>query len=89
MEKFTTRPPADRLRDVYARVGAVGEALDCGDVEEARGIIADLEGELAVLLGENRRPFVCRTCTLTFRWPGELERHGFVSGHGLEESQAA
>jgi hypothetical protein len=61
----------------------VNEALDCGDIDEARAVAGDLESDLARILGEDKLPYSCR-CGLTFRWPGELDRHQCVSGHRLE-----
>ncbi len=78
----TRNRPAD-LRDVYARIVAAREALDCDNVGEARGILGDLESDLGRLLGVDRRPYACRVCTLTFRFPGELSRHE-ASGHPPE-----
>lgn len=91
MTQNTTTPtrqqPPDLLRDAYARAIAVGEALDCGDVEEARQIVGDLERDLSRILGDDRRPYACDSCVLTFRLPGERDDHE-RTGHPPELTDA-
>jgi hypothetical protein len=57
-------------RDLAARVTAASEALEVGDVEHVRDLLADLERELF----PRRNRFACE-CGLTFEWPGLLDRH--------------
>jgi hypothetical protein len=73
--------------DVLSRLIAASEALDCGDVGEARAILGDLERELSRLLGVGGRPFACRSCTMTFRFPGAREDHERTA-HPPELTQA-
>jgi hypothetical protein len=65
-----------------ARVTAAAEALEAGDVELAREILADLLGEVAPI----SHRFRCLDCGTTFEWPGLHERHCAVSGHRLRKA---
>jgi hypothetical protein len=75
--------PAELLRDAFVRVIAVNEALDYGDVDEARAVASDLEHDLARALGADKWRYVC-ACGATFRWPGERDHHERMSGHDFE-----
>jgi hypothetical protein len=75
----------DILRDAYARVIVLNEALDCGDVGEAQAIGSNLEHDLANELGADRCPYRCG-CGLEFPWPGLLDAHQRRSGHALKEA---
>ncbi len=80
--------PEPPVYNLLARIVAVAEALDCGDVEEARQVIFDIEAELEV--GAYPPPVACGTCGSEFMWPGLLERHMNVSTCGLtDEAWAA
>jgi hypothetical protein len=71
------------VRDAFVRVVMVNEALDVGDVDGARAVSGDLESDLARRLGADLRPYRC-ACGMSFEWPGLLDAHQCVSGHGLE-----
>lgn len=61
--------------NLLARIVAAAEAIECGDLEEAGGLLADLERELAQAVGAAERPHICPECALPFRFPGALEMH--------------
>jgi hypothetical protein len=63
-----------------ARVIRAREALQDGDVGLAEQVLGDLETELTPA----RRRCRCETCSVSFLWPGELQRHQDVSGHDWE-----
>ena len=62
-------------RDVLARLIAIREALEDGDVGMASAVAADFEDELAAELSQSDRRSTCRACRQRFRWPGELAAH--------------
>ena len=61
------------LQDAAGRLGRILHALDAGDVDLARLVAETAENDLSRALGG--RPAICPHCTLTFRWPGELQEH--------------
>jgi uncharacterized membrane-anchored protein len=67
---------------IAARVIRAREAIVDGESGVALAILVELERELA----EPERSLRCPDCSLTFRWPGERDRHFAVSGHGIEEA---
>jgi hypothetical protein len=67
-----------------ARITRAREALVDGETELALAVLVEIESELA----ESERSLSCPDCSLTFRWPGERDRHFAVSGHGIEEEAA-
>jgi hypothetical protein len=67
-----------------ARITRTREALVDGESGVALAILVELERELA----KPERSLRCPDCSLTFRWPGERDRHFTVSGHGIEEEPA-
>jgi hypothetical protein len=69
---------------IAARITRAREAIVDGESSVALAILAELERELA----EPERSLGCPGCSLTFRWPGERDRHFSVSGHGIEEEAA-
>ena len=73
------------LRDAFVRVVVLNEALDCGDIGEAREIASDLERDLAKELGADLHPHRC-TCGERFPWPGLLDAHQRQLGHVLREA---
>jgi hypothetical protein len=64
------------------RITRAREALVDGEHDVALAILVELERELA----ESERSLRCPDCSLTFRWPGERDRHFAVSGHGIAEA---
>jgi hypothetical protein len=69
---------------IAARVIRAREAIVDGEHDLAVAILLELEREI----GEPERSPRCPDCSLTFRWPGERDRHFAVSGHGIEEAAA-
>lgn len=70
--------------NLLARIIAAGEALDCGDVGEARAILADVECDLTPA----RPRFACASCGLAFEWPGLAAAHELAC-HVLDEKEEA
>jgi len=66
--------------NIAAQITHAREALADGEQDLALAILAELERELQPV-----RWLGCPDCQLTFRWPGQRDRHFVVSGHGLEE----
>lgn len=56
------------------------EALEDGDDEMAQSLAATLQRKAA---RRRKHPHVCE-CGDAFVYPGELDRHRIVRGHGLE-----
>ncbi|MEJ7567963.1 MAG: hypothetical protein WKF41_06830 [Gaiellaceae bacterium] len=73
-----------KTTEVLARVIAANEAVTAGDVLEAGALLRDLERELSQET-QVRRFHACPGCGQQFRWPGDLDRHLVLRGHGLEE----
>jgi hypothetical protein len=67
--------------ETVPRLTAAAEALEMGDVELAREILADLLAEVAPI----RHGFPCPVCSTRFEWPGLLDAHLARSGHGLRK----
>lgn len=71
----------------------LAEALE-ERLEEIVGVLERVPPQqLAALDAEvNRaceRPYVCDDCALPFKWPGALDHHCAMSGHGLDDEEAA
>jgi len=66
------------LRDVVGRIVRALVALHEGEIPLATRILEDLERELRE--PDFERPHRCPTCGNSYRFPGELEDHLYVSG---------
>jgi hypothetical protein len=66
---------------LVARITRAREAFVDGEHELGLSLLLELEREL-----QPKRALACPTCGLTFRWPGERDRHLSVSGHGHGEA---
>jgi hypothetical protein len=72
------------------------ELLEDGRRYDDRSLPADVADEVHIALAElaedlaapNRvgGAHTCPDCSATFEWPGLLERHLIVSGHGIAEA---
>jgi hypothetical protein len=66
-----------RAHDVIARLEWAMEALELKAPGEAHAVLRDLVAELRFAETMTAAPAnsTCPTCSISFRWPGELDHH--------------